>query len=144
MAASLREQLLARVATVLMGATPAGASVFRAREVSIARDVCPAITILYRGTPMTERRGQAADQHHVDFDIAIFVRGDPWDTAADAIDVPTHQLLMADPQLRALGMELVRRGDDVEAEEADRTAGCLIAHYRATFFTSARDLSALP
>lgn len=144
MAASLREQLLARVAAVLTVAAPGGAAVFRAREVSIARDICPAITVLYRGSPLTERRGPAADQHQIDFDLAIFVRGDPWDTAADLIDVPAHQALMADAQLRSQGYEIYRSGDDVEAEEADRTAGCLIVHYRATFFASARDISALP
>lgn len=144
MPASLREQLLARVAAVLTSAAPGGAGVFRAREVSITRDMCPAITVLYRGAPMTERRGPAADQHHIDFDVAIFVRGDPWDTAADAVDVPMHQALMADGQLRAMGFELYRRGDDVEAEEADLTAGCLIVHYQATYMTSARDISSLP
>lgn len=143
--ASLREQMLARVAAVLAAAnTPAGANVFRSREVAITRTVSPAICVLYRGADDVQRTGIGADRHRVEFDVAIFVRGDPWDSLADAVDEPAHKALLADPQLKAMGIEIFRRGDDAEAEEADRTAGCLSVHYSATFYTRAGDIAAAP
>lgn len=140
---SLREQILARCATVLAGATPAGANVFRAREVSIIRAVTPAICVLYAGDQGVERNG-GVDVHHITIQVAIFVRGDPWDSLADAVDVPAHAALMADPGLQALGCQLLREGDEPEAQEADRTAGTLTVSYRATFRTRAADISAAP
>lgn len=144
MAASLREQILARMALVLTGATPAGANVFRAREVSITRDVSPAISVLYRGTPEAEPAGAGSTKHRMTVDLAIFVRGDPWDSLADAVDTAAHAVLMADPVLQSLGAQLVRHGDDADAQEADRTAGALIVHYAATFFTRAGDITQRP
>ncbi len=141
---SLREQILARVALVLAGATPAGANVFRAREVSITRDVSPAICVLYRGTPEAMPAGAGSLQHRMTLDLAIFVRGDPWDSLADTVDTAAHAALLADPGLQALGAQLVRRGDDADAQEADRTAGTLTVHYAVTFFTRAGDITQRP
>ena len=143
MPTSLREQILARCAVVLTGATPAGTNVFRARETSITRAVSPAICVLYGGSQGVERNG-GIDAHHITIEVAIFVRGDPWDSLADAIDVPAHAALLADPGLQALGCQLLREGDQPEAQEADRTAGTLTVNYRASFRTRAADISAAP
>ena len=44
--ASLREQVLTRIAAALRNATPAGASVFRAREVSLTKQTMPSIVVM--------------------------------------------------------------------------------------------------
>ena len=144
MSASLREQILARVAAVLAAAgTPAGANVFRAREVGITRGVSPAITVLYGGGRATTRAGMSVDKHEITIKVVIFVRGDPWDTLADAVDVPAHQALLADATLKGMGVELLREADVVESQEADRTAGALEVSYLAKFMTRSTDI-ALP
>jgi hypothetical protein len=141
--ASIRERILARVVAVLTAAAPGGAQVTRSRRVAISREESPHIDVLNRGTPSVERAG-GADKHRIEFDVAIVVRGDPWDTAADAIDVPAHVALMTDPELQALGAVLFRIGDDTDDDEADRTAGVLTVHYAVTFYTRAGDIAAQP
>lgn len=144
MTTSLREQILARVAAVLTTAAPGGANVYRAREVSITRAVSPAICVLYAGGKITQRSAVGVDRHEIQIKVAIFVRGDPWDSLADAVDVPAHQALMADPTLKAMGVELLREADGVEAQEADLTAGVLEVSYIAKFHAKAGDITAGP
>lgn len=142
--ASLREQILARVQALLIGNTPAGANVFRAREVSITRAMTPTITVLYGGSSDVQRMGMGVDRHTITINVAIFVRGDPWDQLADAIDEPAHRLIIADATLKAMGVELRRGPDQAEAEEADRTAGALIVPYHAIYLAKAGDIAAAP
>ena len=143
MTTSRREQILARIATLLTGATPAGANVFRARETSITRAVSPSIVVLYAGGKSVTRL-QGVDRHEITVQLAIFVRGDPWDQLADAVDVPAHALVMGDATLTAMGVQLFREPDQVEAQEADRTAGTLVVPYRTVFLTRANDITAAP
>lgn len=140
---SRREQILARCAAVLTGATPAGASVYRARETAIIRAAEPAICVLYGGGSV-HRMGSGFDQHRLTINIALYVRGDPWDSLVDALDVPAHAALLADATLKNMGVELMRESDAAEAQEADRTAGCLTVAYIATFYTRPGDISAAP
>lgn len=144
MPASRREQILARVATLVTGTTPAGANVFRARETAITRAVSPALVVLYGGGRSVQRIAVGVDQHSITVQLAIFVRGDPWDSLADAIDAVTHPLLMRDPMLTGWGVQLFREADEVEAQEADRTAGTLTVPYRAVYLTRADDITAAP
>lgn len=141
--ASLREQILARCQAALLNATPAGANVFRSREISINRAVSPSIVVMPDGESST-RKGQFADQHALLVKICIFVRGDPWDQLADPLAVAAHQVLMSDAPLAALAVDVRKVGTDFEAEEADRTAGTLTARYAITYLSSARDIAAAP
>lgn len=139
---SLREQILARIAAALTGAGVA-ASVFRARETSITRAQTPAITVLLSGETDT-RMSAGVDKHVLRANLAIFVRGDPWDSAADAVALPMHQVLMADAQLAAMALDLRKVATEVEAEEADRTAGTMSCMYEITYLTRAGDIAAAP
>lgn len=141
--ASLREQILARIAAALIGATPAGANVFRSREASITRAQTPAITVLMGGET-DQRMSQAADKHTLRVLVAIFVRGDPWDQLADTVAVPAHAVLMSDAALWALVLDVRKVASDPEAEEADRTAGTLSVTYDITYLTRASDITAQP
>lgn len=137
--ASLREQLLARVAA-LLSADPTVAGlvqlVSRSREVSITRSKSPAIVVM-PDTGEATRLATQVDKNHLTFAIEIFVRGDPWDSLADPVDVAAHQALMADAQLATIASDIRRIGEAFEAQEADRTAGTLTVRYRATFLTQA-------
>ena len=88
--------------------------------------------------------GQATDRHELTVNVAIFVRGDPWDQLADAIATPAHQVLMTDAALAALVVDVRKVSSDFQAEEADRTAGTLSTHYHLTYLTKAADISAAP
>lgn len=139
----LREQILARVAAALLGATPAGQNVFRSPEVSITKDQTPAITVLFDGE-QTARMGQFTDRNEMTVLLAIFTRGDPWDQLAEPVDGAAHRVLFADAALAALVSDIRRTGTEPEAEEADRTAGTLKVRYQVTFLTRASDPSRAP
>lgn len=139
----LREQIIARAAAALMGATPAGANVFRSREVSLTREQMPAITVLFDGE-QTTRMGQHTDRNEMTLKVAIFSRGDPWDQLAEPVDAEAHRVLFADAQLAALVSDIRRTGTEPESEEADRTAGTLSVRYQITFLTRAGDPSRAP
>lgn len=140
---SRREQILARIQAALIGNTPAGANVFRARENAITRAMTPAITVLYDGQNTT-RMGQATDKQEMRVKVAIFVRGDPWDQVMDPIDVAAHAVIMSDAPLAALAVDIRRDDDNPESEEADRTAGTLSVIYRVTYLNRAADIAAAP
>lgn len=140
---ALREQILARVAAALTGATPAGANVFRSREVSITRQQTPALTVLFDGEA-TQRAGQATDRHEMTLLLAVFVRADPWDQVAANVDEYCHRVVMADAVLASLISDIRRTSAEPEAEEADRTAGTLSVRYRITYLTRAGDIALAP
>lgn len=143
MPSSIGEQIRARMAVALSGNTPAGASVFRAREVSITRAVCPAIVI------MAEKEedkpfSTEIDEHLVTVNLEVFVRGDVWESLADAIATPLHKILLTDAPLAALVTRIRKTSSVWEAQEADRTAGVLTLGYTVRYLSSATDISATP
>jgi len=146
MPSSRRELILARIAAALVAAQPGGvlaSSVFRSRETSITRAQTPAITVLFAGETVT-RMAADTDKHLLRANLAIFVRGDPWDSLADAVFVPMHQAVMTDTALQALVLDVRLTSADPESEEADRTAGALSCMYDIHFITRAGDIAAAP
>lgn len=142
MSASVREQILARLqALLLAAATPAGSNVFRSREVGLPIRETPAIVIRPDGED-DEPFGDRNDRHVLEVELVFVVRGDPWDSLADAIAVPAHAAVVADPVLLDLVGDVIRKtGSQWVAEEADHTAGALITRYRFQYLTSIRDIT---
>jgi hypothetical protein len=132
---SIREQILTTAHAALVSAAPGGAFVFRSRETSITREKTPAIVISPSGQETTPQ-SDTLDKNIFSFKVEVYVRGDPWDQFADAIDVPMHATLMSNAALKSLCV-LRRILSEFESVEADKTAGTLTATYRATFITSA-------
>lgn len=117
--------------------------VFRARETSITRAQTPAITVLMAGES-DQPFSQDTDKHVLRVNLAVFVRGDPWDQLTDAVTTPMHQVVMTDAALLAMVVRIRKTGSEPEAEEADRTAGVLSCMYEITYLTRASDISAAP
>lgn len=140
---TLREQITAQTVAALMNATPAGANVFRSREVSITREMTPAIVVMPESL-QTSRMGQGTDRHELVLVLEVFARGDPWDSIADATAEVAHRVMMKDPTIRVYALDVRRVSADYEAQEADRTAGTLSARYAITFLTRSDDLASQP
>ena len=138
--ASVREQILSRIKTVLATAAPGGASVSRSREVSITRANAPAIVVMPHSNSINAQSTEL-DQNKFDLVLEIFVRGDPWDSLADPIDQAAHAVLMADAPLLALVSCIRRTSESFESQEADLTAGVLSVHYNVTYLSRATDIS---
>lgn len=140
MSTSLREQILLRMQAALLGNTGAGSNVFRARETSITRDICPAI-VLMPNAESDEDFGMNVDRHELMIDVEIFIRGDPWDALADPVATDAHKVLMTDALLLALISRIRKISSGWEGEEADRTAGVLTMRYRVRYLTKASNIS---
>lgn len=137
---SVREQILARLMGVLLNATDAGANVFRSREVSITREMTPALVIM----PDAEDDdvfSASIDRHHFIVSLEVFTRGDPWDQLADPVATQSHRLLMTDAVLATLTTRLRKISSKWEGEEADKTAGVLTMKYSIDYFTKATDIA---
>lgn len=128
---SIREQILARIVTVL-GALPNAVPVFRSRETAFARAQLPAVVVV----PVDEETQPLSELWEVsqfNFHVEVLVRGDVWDSLADPIIVAAHTLMLGDAQLAALCSKIRRSGAKWEGHEADQTAGVLTQVYHVQY-----------
>lgn len=141
MSASVIEQILARVAAVLVGATGGGDGVFRGRADAFADTELPALNVR-RGACVEEAVGANGTRLLVGWDIDHHVaETEDWETACDALHMQVHAVLAADAPLAALGRGLRCTGTDVQGESADRVVGRLTAHYQMQVFVRPGDLT---
>ncbi|MDO9007224.1 MAG: hypothetical protein Q8S73_05370 [Deltaproteobacteria bacterium] len=143
MAASVFELILARVAAVLLaGSTAAGSNVFRARDDAFAATELPAINVRRASTSGENEDVHDVELHQVAFTVDCMARGAGWETAADALHMQAHALLLADATLAGLGRHLRCTGTDTQSDSADQPAGTLTASYEMQVFIHAASLSA--
>ncbi len=138
---AIREQIVSRVVAILLQGL-AGVTVDRSRQTALTRETSPALVVTVAGEE-TDSMGDAADRHHLELTVGHFVRGDPWDQLAAASDQAAHRILAGEDALQGLA-EIRRTGTDMEAMEADETAGVLNVRYRLTFLTSRHDIARPP
>lgn len=119
--------------------------VFRAREDSIGIEEGDTINIV------TDSNGQkvfsdAVDGNELLIDVCIYVRGDVWETKADAYAVLVHPLVMQ-RNYGAAGLRIarVRLTDQSWAgQEGDNTPGKRTLKFAFRFLTLAGDITAQP
>lgn len=130
MAASAHEAVLARAAAVLLGAgTAAGTRIERGRPAAYSPSETPAINVR-RSTGQAQAFGRGADQAQLEFELDHYVRGDDWETSADALHMAAHAALLADAALAALCKGLRCATTNARAEAGDQTLGQLTATYQ--------------
>jgi hypothetical protein len=142
------EQICARIAAVLTGATAAGARVYRDREDAFTREESPAIVVecidedtqaqgggAHPGLPLLQ-----SERSSLRVAVTVAVRSAGWQTVADAVRVQTHALLMADPTLRALHAGMARDRCEWKAASADLPFGYVAQIYRFTYLNRAHAL----
>jgi hypothetical protein len=140
MAASVFELILARVAALLLSATAAGSNVYRARDDAFKADELPAINIR-RVDTAGDVLGNSGERHVVSFTVACMARGAAWETAADALHMQAHALLLADSTLAGKGRGLRCTGTETQDDSADQPAGRITARYQMQVFVRPGDLS---
>lgn len=140
MPASLFETILARVATLLLSATAAGSSVYRAREDAYGDDESKAIN-LRRQPSSADVIGSNGQRDVLTFDLEFFARGAAWETDADSLHMEAHALLLADATLASLVRGLRCTGTEPQGDSADSPAGRLTAHYQMQIFVRPGDLT---
>lgn len=143
---SRAESIAARAEAVLLGATNAGALVFRDRADAFSREESPAILIELvdeDSTPLGGGRpGVGADQDVDVLRLAVIVcvRGGNWQSVADAVRVQAHALLVSDATLRAQLASLRRDRCEWKAASADQPFGYAAQIYAAKYATRAHAL----
>ncbi len=140
MAASVFELILARVAALLLSATAAGSNVYRARDDAFNADELPALNVR-RGDTGGDVIGTSGERHVLGFSVECLTRGAGWETAADALHMQVHALLMADSTLASKGRGLRCVSTDMQDDSADQPAGRLTARYQMQIFVRPGDLS---
>lgn len=137
---SKREQILSALVTLLTGTTPAGANVFRSRVTAVERDVTPAIVIRPE-EDMPEKQFAGMTINILAMAIDVYTRGDVPDQLADAVIVPAHALIMADPTIGGLAA-ITRQGPSKwEMHDADQVAGLSTFLYHIKYTSQETDLT---
>lgn len=145
---SKAEQIAARVAAVLLGATDAGARVYRDREDAFTREESPAIVIECVDEDTTPLGGGVGpfvpvgqtDQDALRLAVTVCVRSANWQSVADAVRVQANALLMADATLRQLAADIRRDRCEWQAAKADLPFGYASQIYRFKYLTRAQAL----
>lgn len=141
MAASVVEQVLARVAAALSGATAAGTRVYRGLVDPVAQTDLPAINVR-RATSSNEVHASNCTRVLVEFDIDHTVaEGSNWETDVDALHMQVHSALLADAPLALLGRGLRCTSTDPAGDGADHVIGRLSARYQMQVISRPGDLT---
>ena len=149
-AASLREQILAYIETVVLpGTVQVGSRIYRSRAQAYSRSEAPAITVSPgQDNPVNAPRTTGASLGRLDqvlpVLIEIYVRGDVPDQLADPIGVDVHARMMADRTLGGLAHDVQPDGWRPEYEQADATAGWIGHKFLIRYRTRDDAINAAP
>ena len=144
MAASAIETLLAQIQVALSGATAAGTNVTRGRADAFDRAELPAINVRRSRTEAVDfgmTRGKSVDHTTANFEIDLEVRGEDWETQADALHMQVEEILFASAGVASLARGLACTGTDATAEGGDDTAGRITARYQFQLITYRGELT---
>lgn len=140
-AASVHEQIQARVQSVLLSAaTAAGPRVVRDNVDAPAAAEMPALNVL-RGRGSFEPFTDQADVHVAEFKVSHWAAGSSWKEATDSLHHQVHAALLADAVLASLARSLRCVATERQAAGGDVPVGRLTATYRAQTALHPRDLS---
>ncbi len=137
-----REQILAAIRTALNGTTGVGNRIYRSRVEPLARSESPAIVV----EPINDVCQQNTSLPTLDWSllvrVAVVVRSNIPDQAADATVESLHSKLMADLSLGGLAIDIQPVQVEFQAVEADVPAGVVMCDYRVQYRTSVTNLGA--
>lgn len=138
---SKREQILTAIRTALNGTTGVGNRIYRSRVEPLARNESPAIIV----EPVTDTCDQATSIRTLDWSltvrVAVVVRANVPDQAADPAIESMHSKLMADLTLGGLAFDIQPIRVEFQTVEADVPAGVVMCDYLVKYRTSVADLA---
>lgn len=137
-----REQILAAIRTALTGTTDVGTRIYRSRVEPMARQESPAIIV----EPLKDRCEQNTSLPTLDWSlmvrIAVVIRANVPDQAADPVVESLHAKLMADLTLGGIAIDIQPVQVEFQAVEADVPAGVVVCDYLVKYRTSVTNLGA--
>ncbi len=139
MSASVVEQILARVETVLSG-LGIFTGVARTRVSAIGEDDLPFARIR-RGATESSIHSERLRRGRAEFEIELYAASADYETATDVLHVAVDAALTQDAGLAALGRGLGCVSTEIAEEAADITVGKLTARYEIHVLTRPGDLT---
>lgn len=144
---SIEEKLAEEVRTALVNnVSGIGPRVYRAREDAINPDEGDTLNIISLEMP-SRPFSDGVDDNELTLSISIFVRGDVWESKADAYAVLIHPIVVNRDYLSAQ-VKLARRprrtDQDWTGDEGDATPGKRVVKYSFRFLTKIDDITAQP
>lgn len=139
---SKREQIIAAIRTALTNTVGVGTRIYRSRVEPLARQESPAIVV----EPIEDLCAQNTSLPTLDWSltvrVAVVVRANIPDQAADPTVESLHSKLMADLTLGGLAIDIQPLRVEFQTVEADVPAGVVMCDYRVQYRTSVTNLGA--
>lgn len=137
-----RENILAAIRSALTGTTGVSTRIYRSRVEPMARQESPAIVV----EPLEDKAEQNTSLPTLDWSllvrVAVVIRANVPDQAADPVVESLHSKLMADLTLGGLAMDIQPIQVEFQAIEADVPAGVVMCDYLVRYRTSVDNLGA--
>jgi hypothetical protein len=127
-----REQILARMTTLLAGVTGVSGRVYRSRVEPIVRGQSPAIVV----EPVADQSEQttlATLDWTLTVRVTVYVRGAVPDQLADPIVAAAYAAIMADTTLNGYAIDILPVGTQFEMIEADQAAGVVSTDFAVRY-----------
>ena len=135
-----REQILAAIRSTLTNTVGVGTRIYRSRVEPLARQESPAIIV----EPLKDTCAQNTSLPTLDWSlvvrIAVVIRANIPDQAADPVVESLHSKLMEDLTLGGLSIDIQPLQVEFQTVEADVPAGVVVCDYRVQYRTSVTNL----
>lgn len=135
-----REQILAAIRTTLTNTVGVGTRIYRSRVEPLARQESPAVIV----EPIKDRCEQNTSLPTLDWSllvrVAVVIRANVPDQAADPVVESLHSRLMADLTLGGLAIDIQPFQVEFQTVEADVPAGVVMCDYLVKYRTSVVNL----
>lgn len=135
-----REQILAAIRSTLTNTVGVGTRIYRSRVEPLARQESPAIIV----EPLKDTCAQNTSLPTLDWSlvvrIAVVIRANIPDQAADPVVESLHSKLMEDLTLGGLAIDIQPLQVEFQTVEADVPAGVVVCDYRVQYRTSVTNL----
>lgn len=132
---SRRGDILDAIATIEKGTNGIGNRCYRSRALSIPREKLPAMKVRPVSETVTEPTTAGSDRV-LNVAVEYHVRGDTTDAEAEPIIASGHALLMADPTLGGLAIDIGEIGTEWELDDGDGDAGKITVTYAVLYRTA--------
>ena len=142
---TIREQIVARIATTLAGTTGVGTRIYRSRHEAFARNEAPAIVI----EPGADQCQAPAVSHRrldwtLSVTVAVYSRGSIPDQAADPTINSLHAKLMADRTLGGLALDILPVSVVPSFESSDLPSAWTVCTFTVRYRTLIENISQAP
>ena len=136
-----REQIMARLLTVLANTTGVSTRIYRSRTVPLTRGESPALILEPVSDTVEQNTSLPTLDHSLTVRVSVIVRGDIPDNVADATVESLYSKIMADLTVNNLAIDVEPSDTSFELLDADQPGGVIGVEYIVRYRTEVADLT---